>query len=114
MSRARRYPADMPAPVRFLPTWDATLLVHARRTEVLAERFRPRIFNTKAPFSFHTLLVDGTVAGVWRWERTAEKATLVVEPFERLPRGAARDVRDEAARLVRFVEPDATSHAVKL
>ena len=107
-------PGGIPAPVRFLPTWDATLLVHARRTEILAERFRPRIFNTKAPFSFHTLLVDGTVAGVWRWERTAEKATLVVEAFERLPRGVARDVRDEAARLVRFVEPDATSYAVKL
>ncbi len=54
------------------------------------------------------------MAGVWRWERAGEKATLVVEPFERLPRGAARDVRDEAARLVRFVEPDATSYAVKL
>ena len=107
-------PGDMPAPVRFLPTWDATLLVHARRTEILAERFRPRIFNTKAPFSFHTLLVDGTVAGVWRWERAGAKATLWIEPFERLPRGAARDVRDEAARLVRFVEPDATSYAVKL
>ena len=107
-------PGGVPAPVRFLPTWDATLLVHARRTEILAERFRPRIFNTKAPFSFHTFLVDGTVAGVWRWERTAEKAALVVEPFERLPRGVARDVRDEAARLVRFVEPDATSYGVKL
>jgi hypothetical protein len=107
-------PGDVPAPVRFLPTWDATLLVHARRTEVLAERFRPCIFNTKAPFSFHTFLVDGTVAGVWRWERAAAKATLWIEPFERLPRGAARDVRDEAARLVRFVEPYATSYAVKL
>ena len=27
-----------PAPVRFLPTWDATLLVHARRTGILPER----------------------------------------------------------------------------
>jgi len=107
-------PGGVPAPVRFLPTWDATLLVHARRTEILAERFRSRIFNTKAPFSFHTLLVDGAVAGVWRWERTAEKATLWIEPFERLPRAGAREVRDEAARLIRFVEPDATSYAVKL
>ena len=28
--------ADTPAPVRFLPHWDANLLVHARRTQVLA------------------------------------------------------------------------------
>jgi hypothetical protein len=103
---------NTPAPIRFLPTWDATLLVHARRTLILPEHHRPRIFNTKSPQSFATFLVDGQVAGVWRWERVGEKATLVVEPFERLPRGAAGELRDEAARLVRFVEPDAASHAV--
>ena len=36
-----------PAPVRFLPTWDATLLVHARRTQILPEHYRPRVFHTK-------------------------------------------------------------------
>jgi hypothetical protein len=102
------------APVRFLPTWDATLLVHARRTLILPEHYRERIFNTKSPQSFATFLVDGQVTGVWRWERAGEKATLVLEPFEPLPRGAVRELLDEAARLVRFVEPDAASYAVKL
>ena len=104
---------DTPAPARFLPTWDATLLVHARRTLILPERYRPAIFNTKSPQSFATFLVDGSVAGVWRWERAGTKATLVLEPFERLPAAAARELRDEAARLVRFVEPDAASYAVR-
>jgi DNA glycosylase AlkZ-like len=103
---------DTRAPVRFLPTWDATLLVHARRTLILPERYRPSIFNTKSPQSFATFLVDGSVAGVWRWERAAQKATLVIEAFEPLPRAAVRELRDEAARLVRFVEPDAASYAV--
>ena len=31
---------DTPAPVRFLPVWDATLLVHARRTQILPEEHR--------------------------------------------------------------------------
>ncbi len=105
---------DAPAPVRFLPTWDATLLVHARRTLILPERFRPLIFNTKSPQSFATFLVDGAVAGVWRWERGERKATLVLEPFEPLPRAALRELRDEAARLVRFAEPDAASYAVRV
>ena len=35
------------APVRFLPTWDATLLVHARGTQILPEEFRPHVFDTK-------------------------------------------------------------------
>lgn len=30
-----------PAPVRFLPTWDAMLLVQARREQVIAEAHRP-------------------------------------------------------------------------
>ena len=32
---------ETPAPVRFLPTWDATLLVHPRRTGILPEENRP-------------------------------------------------------------------------
>jgi DNA glycosylase AlkZ-like len=105
---------DAAAPVRFLPTWDATLLVHARRTLILPERYRAAIFNTKNPQSFATFLVDGSVAGVWRWERAGTRATLVLEPFERLARGSVAELRDEAARLVRFVEPDATSHEVRI
>jgi hypothetical protein len=43
-----------PAPPRFLPTWDATLLVHARRTQILPERFRPLVFDVKTPHSSPT------------------------------------------------------------
>ncbi len=55
-----------PAPVRFLPTWDATLLVHARRTQILPEAYRSLVFNTKTPHSIPTFLVDGQVAGTGR------------------------------------------------
>jgi winged helix DNA-binding protein len=106
--------ADSPAPVRFLPHWDATLLVHARRTLILPEEYRQRIFNSGAPHSFATFLVDGTVAGTWRVEHAAGKATLIVQPFAPLPRGARRDVEAESAGLVRFHEPDATSFATRL
>jgi hypothetical protein len=104
---------DVPAPVRFLPHWDATLLVHARRTQILPEPYRPVIFHTKAPQSFATFLVDGAVAGTWRAERAGARATLRVEPFERLPRAVQAELRDEGAGLVRLVEPDATSYAVR-
>ncbi|MDQ3858822.1 MAG: winged helix DNA-binding domain-containing protein [Actinomycetota bacterium] len=100
------------APVRFLPTWDATLLVHVRRTQVLPEPFRARVFNTRTPHSLATFLVDGAVAGAWRIERSARKATLTLEPFEPLPAPARRAVREEAERLVRFHEPDALSYSV--
>jgi hypothetical protein len=53
------------APVRFLPHWDASLLVHARRTGVLPEHHRAAVFSSKNPFSVGTVLVDGHVAATW-------------------------------------------------
>ncbi len=101
-----------PAPVRFLPTWDATLLVHARRTEILPEAYRSLVFSTRTPHSIPTFLVDGQVAGTWKVERAGSKATLNYVPFERLPAAADQDVREEAGGLVRFMEPDAAPHKV--
>jgi hypothetical protein len=98
LPRAPLPPADTLAPVRFLPTWDATLLAHARRTAILPEDHRPMIFNTKMPQSVPTFLVDGAVAGIWRHD--AGKIDL--EPFGRLDRTTTRALREEAARLAAF------------
>ena len=86
---------ETPAPVRFLPTWDAVLLVHARRTQVLPERYRPRIFATKTPHSFPTFLVDGQVAGTWRYG----DGRIELESFHRLGRATLRELDGEAERL---------------
>ena len=53
------------APVRFLGTWDAVLLAHARRTCVLREEHRPLPFSNKSPQSTPCFLVDGQVVGTW-------------------------------------------------
>jgi Winged helix DNA-binding domain len=89
---------ETPAPVRFLPTWDAVLLVHARRTGVLPEEHRPSIFSTKMPQSVGTFLVDGAVAGTWRYSDDRVRW----EPFARLDRRTSREVSDEADRLTEF------------
>jgi hypothetical protein len=86
---------ETPAPVRFLPTWDAVLLVHARRTGVLPERYRPRVFSTKVPQSVGTFLVDGAVAGTWRFE----DGRIAWAPFARLAAAVRRAVADEAEQL---------------
>ena len=89
---------ETPAPVRFLPTWDAVLLVHARRTGILPEEYRPRVFSTRIPHSVGTFLVDGAVAGTWKYDdgrvRTSELA--------RLDASTRREVREEADRLADF------------
>ena len=114
LPRAPLPPGDTPAPVRFLPTWDATLLAHARRTQILPERFRELVFHVRTPHSVATFLVDGAVAGKWHVERAARKATLVLEPFEALPRGARAGLLAEADRLVCFHEPDAESFGARV
>ena len=89
---------ETPAPVRFLPTWDAVLLVHARRAGVVPEEHRPLIFDTKTPHSVPTFLVDGAVAGTWRFE----KGSVLLSPFEPLPETVRRDLETEAERLAAF------------
>jgi Winged helix DNA-binding domain len=98
LSRAPLPDPETPAPVRFLPTWDATLLAHARRTGILPEEYRPRIFSTKTPHSMETFLVDGAVAGTWKYER----GRVVLKPFERLDAPTTRELREEADRLAEF------------
>jgi hypothetical protein len=89
---------DTPAPVRFLPVWDATLLVHARRTQIVPEEYRPRVFNVKTPQSVNTFLVDGQVAGTWRYE----KGRVNLEPFGRLSKTVRKELDEEAERLAAF------------
>ena len=98
LPRAALPPAETPAAVRFLPTWDATLLVHARRTGILPEEYRPRVFNVKNPQSLPTFLVDGAVAGAWRHEA----GRIQLEPFRRLDGATLRALREEADRLGDF------------
>lgn len=86
------------APIRFLPTWDATLLVHARRTQILREDDRSRIFNTKTPHSESTFLVDGQIAGTWRYR----DGRVELAPFGKLAPGDRRELEQEAERLAAF------------
>lgn len=86
---------DTPAPVRLLPTWDALLLVHARRTGILPEPYRAIVFNSKNPPSMSVFLVDGRVAGKWRHV----DGHIETEAFAPLARQAVRAVAAEAERL---------------
>lgn len=94
-------PADTPAPPRYLPTFDATLLVHARRTQILPEHYRTRIFNAKTPHSKPTFLVDGAVAGTW----SHEDGRIVRDEFEPIDRADRRALDEEGERLATLTAP---------
>lgn len=87
-----------PAPVRFLAHWDAVLLVHARRTGILPEHHRPRVFSSANPFSVGTVLVDGHVAGTW----SARDGRVTVEMLEDVGRRDRDAVEAERSALEAF------------
>lgn len=78
--------------------WDAATLVHARRTLILPEEYRALVFNTKTPHSVNTFLIDGQVAGSWRFEGGEVRLT----PMRTLSRDEQRGLDEEAHRLATF------------
>jgi hypothetical protein len=89
---------DTPAPPRFLPNWDATLLAHCRRARTLPEEHRPKVFNTKTPQSVPTFLVDGSVAGAWRYA----DGRIRLDPFVPIRQDDRRQLERQAERLAAF------------
>jgi hypothetical protein len=51
--------------------------------------------------------------GSWKTERTRERESLLIEPFESLPKEEAVALTEEGARLLAFLAPDA-NHDVRL
>jgi Winged helix DNA-binding domain len=98
LTRAPLAPADVPAPVRFLPRWEEALLAYERRERILPDEYRRRVIAVNGDLA-QTFLVDGFVAGTWQ----LESGRVVLEPFERLPRAAERELADEARRLEGFL-----------
>ncbi len=97
-------PADTPAPVRFLPMWDSTLLAYEDRSRVIAEQYRRRVLQVNGDW-LPTFLVDGHVAGLWRADVHDGRTTIRPEPFEPLSPDVKEQLAEEAQRLARFVEP---------
>lgn len=64
----------------------------------MPEQYRPIVFNIKTPHSMPVFMVDGAVAGTWRYEGGRVR----IEPFEAIPRKFRREVDDEAKALAAF------------
>jgi hypothetical protein len=99
-------------PVRFLPKWDHALLAYEDRSRILPKELQSTVIRKNGDV-LPTFLVDGTVAGMWNVERKRDKATLRLEPFAPLPRKTRGELAAECERLLRWIEDDATSFAVR-
>jgi hypothetical protein len=98
LPRAPLADASLPAPPRLLPRWEELLLAHKDRSRVLPDEYRKTVIALNGDVT-QAFLVDGFVAGAWREERDR----IVLDPFAPLPRGARRELEDEARRLAAWL-----------
>jgi len=89
--------ATVPAPARFLPTWDSTLLAYVDRTRILPEEYRKVVIRKNGDVQ-QTFLVDGFVAGLWQ----IVDGRVELKPFEPLPARVRRELEQEAGALAAF------------
>jgi DNA glycosylase AlkZ-like len=89
-----------PAPPRFLPMWDSTLLAHDDRTRILPEDYRKMVIRKNGDVR-RTFLVDGFVAGLW----SVEDGRVRLEPFEPPSRTVRRALETEGQALAEFHHP---------
>jgi hypothetical protein len=101
LPRAPLPDGDTPAPVRFLPKWDSSLLGYAppERTRILPEKYRPTVIRKNGDV-IPTVLVDGFVAAGWNVDR---KGKLEISPLRRLTKAERTEIDAEGERLVEFV-----------
>jgi winged helix DNA-binding protein len=88
---------DTPAPVRFLPQWDATMLAHTRRSGILPEEFRRKVFNPPTPQANATVIVDGRVAATWKWDE--KKKQVATDVFGKVTAAQKKELAAEADAL---------------
>ncbi len=92
--------ADAPAPPRLLPMWESILLAYADRSRIIPDAYRPLVIRRNGDV-LATLLIDGLVAGVWRFRDGAIEAAA----FRPLSDAAWAGLAEEAASLSALLEP---------
>ena len=105
--------ADVPAPVRFLPEYDNSLLGYKDRTRMIGTEARRRL-DSDILGNFSTFLVDGFVAGRWKLAHERGAARITIEPVVRLSASDRAGLIDEGSRLAAFLVPDADTHDVRV
>jgi Winged helix DNA-binding domain len=107
---APRPDADTPAPVRFLPEYDNVLLGHDERTRIVAPELTQWMMDQRAFVPRGSVLVDGSLAGVWRFDREPRKPheqvpeqLLRVRMLTPIAASSRREVDSEAQGLVNFL-----------
>jgi hypothetical protein len=100
---------DVPAPIRFLPTYDNIFLSHDDRSRILIER-------TAVPDLIWRggVLVDGFISGAWRIRREKREATMTIELVTAVKGPKREELEEEAGRAFAFIAPEVETRVVEI
>ena len=101
--------ADVPAPIRFLPTYDNIFLSHDDRSRILIERIAVPDLIWRGG-----VLIDGYISGAWRIRREKLAATMTIELVTAVKGAQRAELEEEAARAFAFVAPDAETRDLEI
>jgi hypothetical protein len=94
----RDCPAELPQGARLLPVWDAYLMAYKDRARFVPEQLYDYVY-AKTGDATSTVLVNGTIGGVWDFEEV--KKTLIVKAtlFEQAGTEVWRELEQQVVRL---------------
>jgi hypothetical protein len=92
-----------PAPARLLPKFDSILLGHKDRSRIIKDQHRKLVFRSKAGDIAATVLVDGQIAGTWKYTRKRRTLVVSVKPFAKIARDDKAEVKQQASELSEYM-----------
>lgn len=100
---------DVPAPIRFLPTYDNIFLSHDDRSRILIERIAVPDLIWRGG-----VLVDGFISGAWRIRREKREARMTIELVTVVKGPKREELEEEAARAFAFIAPEVETRVVEI
>jgi hypothetical protein len=108
---APRPDQNIPSPPRFLGGFDNILLSYADRKRIIDEAYRNIVF-TKNGIIRPTILIDGFVSGIWKFQKEKGTVTLIIDLFKKLPDEEHNALMEEGTRLLDFIAGKESSREI--
>jgi hypothetical protein len=89
--------------LRLLPKFDSFMLGHKDRSRMIKGEFMKHVYR-KAGDIAASVLVNGYVAGTWKYKKTKRKLTVAVTPFEKLSRETIAELEHRVKELGTFMK----------
>jgi len=98
--------SDQTPQVRLLPAFDSYVLAYSNRELLMPGELKGRVYHGGQTLA--TILVDGAVAGVWRYARRGKLLSVELSPFDALDDTVSALVDAEVHDIGRFFGLEAT------